>query len=619
LIFQRLNFISLPLRLVGNSDLAWNDLYRLDVAQGTIRQLTLGIRAHEPDVSPDGRQIVCVLVGTGSRQLALVPIEGGAPRILMPGAPGLAFTPAFSPDGRLIAYSRWKPGGFRDIHLYDLATATDRAISVDRAMDIDPRFSPDGRYVLFSSDRSGINNIYAYEIATRQLLQVTNVLSGAFQPVVSPDSRRLVFTGFTTDGFDLWTMPYDPTTFVAAKPFANARLDSPTDLDAETDSPDARPEDAAAVPFPQRIVPYVPWKYMYPHQWTLSLPGDPFGLGQTFQVQTGVSDPAGLHAFAFNFLFPPSGSPSGQISYAYYRFWPVLGASISKVDLITNGLIVDNHNLDYTQRNLGLSLSAQLPVLRTADASGNLSLAYDYSAYGPISAIPIGEPTGAITIKPEIGPYADLKFSWSFSDAHSWQYSISGQEGRNVALNLRLSAPTLGTRFRTTEIDWSWTEYFTPPWARLHALALITQGGFSIGDKRQFWALGGYGYEDVLRSVLLMQRQFAFLRGYPVNVVAGDSFLVASGEYRAPLLWIERGYQTFPVYLRRIWGTAFVDAGNAYQGPFHPTDLKTDAGVEAHLEFMLFYYIDSQIQLGYAHGFQSGGGNQLYFVTAVSF
>ena len=619
LIFQRVNFISLPLRLVANSDLAWNDLFRLDLAQGTIRQLTLGVRAHEPDVSPDGRQIACVLVGTASRQLALVPIEGGAPHILMPGAPGLAFTPAFSPDGRLIAYSRWKPGGFRDIHLYDLASATDRAISVDRAMDIDPRFSPDGRYVLFSSDRSGINNIYAYELATKQLLQVTNVLSGAFQPVVSPDSRRLVFTGFTSDGFDLWTMPYDPTSFVPAKPFANARLDSPTDPDAETDSPDARPEDADALPFPQRIVPYVPWKYMYPHQWTLSLPGDLFGFGQTFQVQTAVSDPASIHLFAFNFLFPPSGSPSGQISYAYYRFWPVLGVSFTKVDLITNGLIVDNQNLNYTQRNLGLSLSAQLPVLRTADASGNLSLAYDYSLYGPISPIPVGEPTGGITVKPEIGPYADLKFSWSFSNAHSWQYSISGQEGRNVSLNLRLSAPTLGTRFRSTEVDWSWTEYFTPPWARLHALALITQGGFSIGDKRQFWALGGYAYEDVLRSVLLMQRQFAFLRGYPVNVVAGDSFLVASGEYRAPLLWIERGYQTFPVYLRRIWGTAFVDAGNAYQGPFHPTDLKTDAGVEAHLEFMLFYYIDSQIQLGYARGFQSGGGNQLYFVTAVSF
>ena len=619
LILQQTAFLPLPLRIVANSEVSWNDLFRLDIASGTIRQLTSGLRAHEPDVSPDGKQIACVLVGTGSRRLALLPIEGGEPRLLMPGAPGLAFTPAFSPDGRLIAYSRWKPGGFRDIHLYDLVSATDRAISVDRAMDIDPRFSPDGRYVLFSSDRSGINDIYAYELATKQLFQVTNLLSGAFQPAVSPDGRRLVFTGFTSDGFDLWTMPYDPATFVPAKPYANARLDSPTDPDAETDSPDAAAEDAAATPFPQRITSYVPWKYMYPHAWTLGSLGDVFGLGQTFQVLTSVNDPAGLHFFAFNFLFPTTGSPSGQISYTYYRLWPALSLSVAKTDLVTNGLIVDNQNLNYLQRTLSLSASASLPVLRTADASANLSFAYDYSAYGPISAIPVGEPTGAITIKPEIGPYADLQMSWAFSNAHHWQYSISNQEGRGVSLNLRLSDPTLGGRFRSTQVSWSWTEYFTPPWARLHALAFITQGGFGIGDKRQFFGLGGFASQDVLRGVLLNQQQFAFLRGYPVNVVTGDSYLVASGEYRAPLLWIERGYGTFPLYLRRVWGTAFVDAGDAFQGPFQAGKVKTDAGVEAHLEFMLFYYLDSQIQLGYARGFQAGGGNQLYFVTAVSF
>ncbi len=619
LIIQRVNFVSLPRRLVGNSDLAWNDLYRLDLASGTIRQLTNGIRAHEPDVSPDGKQIACVLVGTSSRQLALVPIEGGPPRLLMPGAPGFAFTPAFSPDGRLIAYSRWKPGGYRDIHIYDLAAATDRAISVDRAMDLDPRFSPDGRFVLFSSDRSGIHNIYAYELATRRLLQVTNVLSGAFQPAISADGHRLVYTGFTSDGFDLWTMPLDPATFLPAKPFANARPDSPSDPDAETDSPDALPEDAAAVPFPKRVLSYVPWKYMYPRQWTVGVLNNPFGLGQTFQVQTSVSDPAGIHAFAFNLLFPTGGSPSGSISYTNERYWPSFNASVSKVDVITNGLIIDNQNLNYTQRTFSVSASTDLPLIRTPDTSGDLAFGYDYSIYGPISRIPVGEPTGGITVLPQTGPAADLRFSWSFSDAHSWQYSISNQEGRSLNLNLRLSLPELGGRFRTTEIDWSWTEYFTPPWARLHAFAFITQGGFSMGDQRQFFSLGGFPDQDVLRSVLLRQQSFAFLRGYPVNVVSGDGFLVASGEYRAPLVWVEKGYQTFPLYLRRIWGDTFFDAGTAYQGPFRVANVKTDAGVEAHLLFSVGYYLAPEIRLGYAHGFQSGGGNETFFVAAATF
>jgi hypothetical protein len=619
LIFQRLYFPQLTRRIWGSNALSWNDLFRLDVASGTVRQLTRGVRAHEPDVSPDGKQIVCVLAGTGRRDLALVPIEGGVPRPLMPGAPGLAFTPTFSPDGRLIAYSRWKPGGFRDIHLYDLATATDRALSVNRAMDMDPRFSPDGRYLLFSSDRTGINNIYAYELATRRLLQVTNVLSGAFQPAVSPDGRRLVYTGFTTDGFDLYTMTYDPATFFPAKPFANARLDAPADLDGEADSPDAAPEDAEAVPFPERVVPYNPWKYLYPHQWTVGVLKDPFGLGDTFRLQTSVTDPASIHLFALDLLVPTSGTPSGSIGYTYARFWPALNLSLSKVDLVTNGLIIDNQNLTYVQRSVTFSAWTDLPVLQTPDASAVISFGYDYALYGPISKIPVGEPTGGITILPQTGPAADLSFSWSYSNAHRWQYSISNQEGRSLGVSLRLVDPAFGGRLHTTSLQASWKEYATPPWARLHALALYAAGGVSMGDQRQFFSLGGYGDQDVLRSVLLKQQSFTFLRGYPVNFVSGDTFAVASAEYRAPLTWIERGYQTFPAFLRRLWGAAFFDAGNAWQGPFHFEQLKTDAGVEAHLLFSLGWYLEPQITLGWAHGFQSGGGDQLYFVASATF
>ena len=133
------------------------------------------------------------------------------------------------------------------------------------------------------------------------------------------------------------------------------------------------------------------------------------------------------------------------------------------------------------------------------------------------------------------------------------------------------------------------------------------------------WSAVVHPDQDVLRTILLKQQAFVFLRGYPVNFIAGDSFVVASGEYRAPLYWIERGYQTFPAFLRRLWGAAFVDAGNAWQGPFHFQQLKTDAGVEAHLLFSLGWYLEPQITLGWAHGFQSGGGNQLYFVASATF
>ena len=180
-------------------------------------------------------------------------------------------------------------------------------------MDVDPRFTPDGRYLLWSSDRTGIYDVYAYELATAQLYQVTNVLTGAFQPVVSPDGSRLVYTGFTSDGFDLYTMPFDPKSFRLAQPFANARPDAPPNLDADSDSPDAV-VGAAGTPTIMRTTSYKPWKYMYPRTWNISVYSDALGLGASGFISTTIGDPVGNHNVSANLLVPLDRRPFGRRS-----------------------------------------------------------------------------------------------------------------------------------------------------------------------------------------------------------------------------------------------------------------------------------------------------------------
>ena len=104
----------------------------------------------------------------------------------------------------------------------------------------------------------------------------------------------------------------------------------------------------------------------------------------------------------------------------------------------------------------------------------------------------------------------------------------------------------------------------------------------------------------------------------PDNFV-GDTYHMLSVEYRAPLVWIEHGYRTFPLYLRRIWGAAFTDAGNAFFGPFHPQDVKVGSGAEVHLQFNLAYYLEADLKIGFAHGFSAPGGDQVYVVAATTF
>ena len=619
LVFERRSFVPLTWRISGSAYVDWRDLFRLDVENGTVRPLTRAWRAHEPDVSPDGTQIACIVASKGPRQLALVPIEGGTPRVLTPDAPGFAYTPAFSPDGRLIAYSRWKPGGFRDIHIYDLAAGRERTLAVDRAMDVDPRFTPDGRYLLYASDRTGIYNVYAYELATERLYQVTNVLSGAFQPVVSPDGKTLVYSGFDSDGFDLYTMPFEPARFLPAQPFANFRLDASPNPDDERDAPDAAPGDA--IGFPTETHLYEPWRYMYPRKWNLQFYSvGPLGPGANVYIDSTLTDPVGNHTLVPALLLSGDLDPSVSVYYAYNRLWPSFALSARRSAQTANDLVFGGTNVNYRQHTLGASASVGLPVLQTADASANVSLGYDYTAYGPADPLPVADPTGPATIPPERGPDADVYAQWVFSNAHSWQYSISNQEGRSVALFLKIADPALGGRFHTTEVNWSWTEYATPPWARLHAFAFQLAGGVGIGDKRQLFGLGGLPEQDVLRAVFLNQReQGLFLRGYPVNAFVGDSFQMLSSEYRAPLVWIEHGYETFPLYFRRIWGTLFTDVGDAYFGEFNPHELKVGAGAELHVQFNVFYFVESDVKIGYAHGFQAMGMDQIYLAAAASF
>ena len=114
------------------------------------------------------------------------------------------YTPRFSPDGQRVVFSVWRAGGYRDVHLLDLASGQVRELTHDRAQDIGPTFTSDGQHVVFSSDRSGIGNLYVFALATGATRQLTNVLGGAFCPVVSPAGDRVVYVGDGSRGLGLY-------------------------------------------------------------------------------------------------------------------------------------------------------------------------------------------------------------------------------------------------------------------------------------------------------------------------------------------------------------------------------------------------------------------------------
>jgi hypothetical protein len=73
------------------------------------------------------------------------------------------------------------------------------------------------------------------------------------------------------------------------------------------------------------------------------------------------------------------------------------------------------------------------------------------------------------------------------------------------------------------------------------------------------------------------------------------------------------------VYLRRLYGTVFADAGDAFFGSLKPGDIRYGVGGELHLSMVLVYYIQSEIQLGFARGLSKGGSDHVYLVTSFPF
>ena len=65
--------------------------------------------------------------------------------------------------------------------------------------------------------------MYALELDTGRLRQVTNVLTGAYMAEPSPDGKTLAYVGYTTAGFDLFAMPLDEATWTDAAPYVDDR------------------------------------------------------------------------------------------------------------------------------------------------------------------------------------------------------------------------------------------------------------------------------------------------------------------------------------------------------------------------------------------------------------
>ena len=164
-----------------------------------------------PSLSPDGQTLAFVHRSGKKPDIWIQRAGGRNPIDLTPDCDRESYSPAFSPDGTLIAYgAQCGEGG-----LFVMGATGEnsrRLVNVGS----NPAWSPDGKEILYSTElvagpygRTGTSEIWAVELASGK----TRKLSGTFdaiQPNVSPHGLRVAFWALPPGGSqrDIWTMPY---------------------------------------------------------------------------------------------------------------------------------------------------------------------------------------------------------------------------------------------------------------------------------------------------------------------------------------------------------------------------------------------------------------------------
>jgi TolB protein len=179
-------------------------------------------------VDPDGKNLLRITYHeslsispsvTATGRLAYVTYVGGLPHIwgqlkrgepnrcLYPGNPSaatMAFTPAWSPDGKRLALVQPNHEGESDIVLLNPGTMRGRQLTGNSGINTEPAWSPSGSQIAFTSDRSGTPQLYLMEKDGSNVRRLT--LEGAYNasPAWSPDGSMLAYVSRMDGRFNLF-------------------------------------------------------------------------------------------------------------------------------------------------------------------------------------------------------------------------------------------------------------------------------------------------------------------------------------------------------------------------------------------------------------------------------
>src|SRR3989442_1401910 len=201
-----------------------DDLVILDVKKDKeVRRIRIPLNGlTTPSWSPDGKQLVFTGYDGGLSDLFVVNADGSNLHRLT-NDKYADLEPSWSPDGKTIAFTTdrspatdfeaLKFGNLRIALLHLDNGSIDILRNMDQGKNINPAWAPDGRSLVFVSDRNGISNIFLYELSDGRIYQLTDVFTGvsgisALSPCLSwaHEADRLAFAYYEDGEYNVYAV-----------------------------------------------------------------------------------------------------------------------------------------------------------------------------------------------------------------------------------------------------------------------------------------------------------------------------------------------------------------------------------------------------------------------------
>ncbi len=496
-----------------------------------------------------------------------------------------------------------------DIYSYDMASGKIVRITNDENSDeTSPVVSPDGKKLLYVSDRNGTGNVYERNLLTNEDRPITNSITGVYQLSLSADGNKLAYSALNKAGFDL---------FLLKTPFEK-KLDV-TQLESTEYIKRKNPVVTKSVDTVAAVVVTEPKKdtlsiygdniridfnnYVFTDDAAKAIENDELPTVKTKSVSVlgNVDDDSNFVVNKYKLNFSP------DIVYgnaAFSTFYGVQGTTMMsfsdmlgdhQIFFLTN-LLLDLKNSDYvlayyylpafidycfqgyhSARFLYLedpSIGVSLYRFRTWGISGTASLPLDRFnrlEFG-VSWMNLSKENLDFGLDSLRQKRTLIVPTLSYvHDNTLWGYT-SPNNGSRYNINAMFS-PSLGSNsldFQTYTADYR--RYFK--FWKTYSFVMRYSGGISVGKNAQQFFIGGTDgwinreFENGGIPIKNIE-DFAFLtpalplRGYNYNVKNGTKYALVNYELRYPFIqYLVTG--GVPIALGNITGATFLDVGSSW-------------------------------------------------------